>query len=95
MICVYRAEDKRWEDGWTAVVLLSLVGVNCVITNQWYSTLREGTQDCERLLQSEWAYTRVIRAVGSSFVGLVRRFPSPDSYTPSLLCHYYCCRFAV
>ena len=56
----YRVEDKRWEDGWTAVVLLSLVGVNCVVTNQWYSTPSEGTQSCERLLQGEWVYTCVV-----------------------------------
>ena len=51
MIDLCSAEDCMLEDSLTAVTLLLLAGLNCVVINQWYSSIADGSADLEKILK--------------------------------------------
>ncbi len=48
---LYSVENLSLEETTNAVKLLLLVGLNCVVINQWYSSIEDGSTDLEDIIK--------------------------------------------
>ena len=44
-------KDVQLEDPLVAIMLFSLCGVNCITTNQWYTSVQQGTEQMKYILK--------------------------------------------